>query len=1053
MKPNRRRTVVVLAVTAATSVLGTLLPISLAAAEESPAEPVEVPGTDLALDPLAPGSDQAVEMKDQPDVSQLPHWDELCENLHWFGATEGTCFASPVSGFARPSPGSSTIRRVGVTTGGHDPGSNGAAFVYVSAGGSNRVQVFDAVNLGFRRSFGPSGAGGSAGEAWDSLQSISYWRPETWENDTQGEVFVLGKVGGKQQIRVFDEAGGFKRTLPVPLDLLESLNLIGPFQGMDASFGELWLTTTPAGNGTADVLGQSVVVLDSLTGAFKGLGRQPLDDATTSTTARSWWDMSIAPEFQAGIVDRNLFQRGTLLPGVAMIGSPLCLARIFYACASINQRGTDAVAGMRWYMELASYAEMGTNRPIQEYSIDKRGTTIDASLINDLLGEPLEIACGTEDSSGSSGVTLCYPGYYLTPKRSWESRQQNPLGDTFTVSDLAYNNRDARIDWYGLLKSDNWLRGQKCVGYIVSQADIYVVGDRGERWFELVDPDNFDRIEMFVDGNRVDYSEVAAGHDLCFDTTQFEDGDHHTLELKTTLLDGRTLRVENPQLRIDNTPPNQSVEPLPRFIRRTLPVKGTTADAPAGLRDWVTEVRPAGASPGNWVRLPDGPDPATGAPERCSDLKPVRDSQVSVNCPWVTNAAANNQSLYPDGPYEVRLRSRDWSSDNPPPPDDAEMRIFGTRNDEADDGNEAVFPRSTTVDNTPPWFSLGGDFWERRDFAPIYDDERPVLTIDAHDVSATDPGSGVTSIQVFVDGISIDRRPKDCPDGGCSLWHSYSFNPTQFTDGRHTVEVVVTDQVGHTTPVSWTIDLEHSGPSASAQSQAAAAALPSLAGSSVSAMGLNDLPGDDAHDLLDCTGIEQPANFSFYSLGPVWEEESLPLREVVRRCDPPDLLSGEQIRANYVSHIYGDCAPPLYTDSETGEEYWEGGCAPPIEIQTWPVCERSLADYELEPGVPYPSESLGEIQGVPAFGFYDGEFLDRVELYSGASTVVIFGTDPQKILAAAADVQPVPAGQPPSESSLPAPMGELADPVVGSLRGIATCFATDVNSDLIELRR
>lgn len=40
-------------------------------------------------------------------------------------------------------------------------------------------------------------------------------------------------------------------------------------------------------------------------------------------------------------------------------------------------------------------------------------------------------------------------------------------------------------------------------------------------------------------------------------------------------------------------------------------------------------------------------------------------------------------------------------------------------------------------------------------------------------------------------------------------------------------------------------------------------------------------------------------------------------------------------RANFASLIYGDC-----------EASSDAGCAPPLEIQTWPACERNAGTYE-----------------------------------------------------------------------------------------------------------
>ncbi len=131
-----------------------------------------------------------------------------------------------------------------------------------------------------------------------------------------------------------------------------------------------------------------------------------------------------------------------------------------------------------------------------------------------------------------------------------------------------------------------------------------------------------------------------------------------------------------------------------------------------------------------------------------------------------------------------------------------------------------------------------------------------------------------------------------------------------------------------------------------------------------------------------CTGEGKPTNFAFYTLGPRFAgvEQSKSLR----RCDLPDMSSpgssmstagGKRhaFRANYASVIYGDC--------EAGDDE---GCAPPLEIQTWPACERNAGTYEKakRPNL--------RIRGAPAVVFDGGT---QIEIYTARATVVVFGAD------------------------------------------------------------
>ena len=79
------------------------------------------------------------------------------------------------------------------------------------------------------------------------------------------------------------------------------------------------------------------------------------------------------------------------------------------------------------------------------------------------------------------------------------------------------------------------------------------------------------------------------------------------------------------------------------------------------------------------------------------------------------------------------------------------------------------------------------------------------------------------------------------------------------------------------------------------------------------------------------------------------------------------------------SFIYGTCEP-------TGD----GGCAPPLEIQTWGVCSR------LPP--PKRVDGLQRIRGVLAS--FDGRS-PQIELYAAAGTVVVFADTYERARAAA----------------------------------------------------
>jgi hypothetical protein len=110
-----------------------------------------------------------------------------------------------------------------------------------------------------------------------------------------------------------------------------------------------------------------------------------------------------------------------------------------------------------------------------------------------------------------------------------------------------------------------------------------------------------------------------------------------------------------------------------------------------------------------------------------------------------------------------------------------------------------------------------------------------------------------------------------------------------------------------------------------------------------------DGPTTATAERLPCTPIDEPANFALFWPGP--EVAGLDLTAILRRCDKPH--PAEPGRANSVSLIYGTCEiPPEQTD---------GGCAPPLEIQIAPTCERAAAG--IDDGGLHADDSVIDIFG------------------------------------------------------------------------------------------
>lgn len=129
-------------------------------------------------------------------------------------------------------------------------------------------------------------------------------------------------------------------------------------------------------------------------------------------------------------------------------------------------------------------------------------------------------------------------------------------------------------------------------------------------------------------------------------------------------------------------------------------------------------------------------------------------------------------------------------------------------------------------------------------------------------------------------------------------------------------------------------------------------------------------PMQSTAEHLACTAIDEPSNFPLYSVGRAFED--MPLTAVLRQCQDPAALGSGFRRGNSASFIYGNCDIPVGASR----------CAPPLEIQVWPACERQASDDD-------PATSLTERRGVPAAGVGT----EMIEVYAD-STIVVFSQDP-----------------------------------------------------------
>ncbi|HEU4450935.1 MAG TPA: hypothetical protein VFR63_13275 [Gaiellaceae bacterium] len=150
------------------------------------------------------------------------------------------------------------------------------------------------------------------------------------------------------------------------------------------------------------------------------------------------------------------------------------------------------------------------------------------------------------------------------------------------------------------------------------------------------------------------------------------------------------------------------------------------------------------------------------------------------------------------------------------------------------------------------------------------------------------------------------------------------------------------------------------------------------------------LVGDDPEGDFSLDEVREWPQPAAYFVGE--EFEGLPLTAILGRRP--------------MTFVYGDCDVPFGSD---------GGCAPPLEVQLWPIEQRppSLISTTI------PCRKV-TVRGAPG-AFFGGD----LDLYVGEHTIVIFGESRDMALRAAAALRPVGADAASAES-LPPPSIDVA---------------------------
>lgn len=829
------------------------------------------------------------------------------------------------------------------TTGGGD------VFVTSDSGmyKDGRVLVYNGTTLAHKRTIDDP--------ALKTPRGIAYYR---------GELFVLD--GTAKAIFVFDPGtGALKRRFEHPAAFAQSDFALDRVMltGMDAAWGELWITFH------GGIGGGGITVLDSQTGTPKGVwvhqprtaAEAPTDsnEAVDSVKSADWWDIATVPEENGIFAQCRMVSRGDLVQPVPL--DEIQPSEIGVdACASKGrQGGMDAVWGMRWFLTVQEPdARTSTPLEVHEYAIETDGS---ASRLSPL-------------------------------RRSWQPRlDDDPLAARDVHYDIAYQARDARINWDGKLTTQEWLRGTHCVNYVVSDADIYVVGGTGERWYEPAR--GFQKIQFHVDGvNRLPEKTTPTGQ-FCFDTNTMASGTH-TVTLKAWVNNGtKTATVSNDSTNFDHNGPTGAVTSPGDVVTAPVSVTGAMVDPHSGSQNWSLE---ASLSGGAWQTVCTVSGESQGV------------NQWAPACTWDAGGAA-----YPEGVYQLRGRMNDMVTS-------------------ANGGSNVSYtaPVTVRVDKTPPTATFSGELKDAEDLRPLYDDEAPAVSV----VASDNPGSGIRRLEFYVDSIQRNFGEQTCPGGNCGMTRTFTLRPGDYGEGNHMVTVRVIDQAGHSRDYQWEVaverlfapDPEGTDIPPGVDDSASRSTLPS---SDVTNGALFENAAADespipANELLPCDGENDPTGFPVYSVGPVFEGLSMTLS--YRRCDVP--WPEEVVRANFVSFMYGDCTVPEGVDN--------GGCAPPLEIQSWPTCERNLGSIEPMPSGETLQYSQIQVNGTPAASFDDGL---QVEVFTGRTTVVVFGDSAAQVLRAAAAIQAQPQGNPLAFPATASSSDPLPDPIPGIVEGDVPC--------------
>lgn len=311
------------------------------------------------------------------------------------------------------------------------------------------------------------------------------------------------------------------------------------------------------------------------------------------------WDVAVAPESDVAISGCRIIHRSRLVTAASRADLDPAGELSGDGCDPRQLDGIDAVWGMRWAVTAnTDYAGRGV---VREHALQYRSPP---------TASPVALS-SVKRSTSPSGA----------------ARREH--------RDVAYHARELRIDWSGDLRKEDWQRGTRCADYVVSDADVFVVGAQGERWYEQAR--GFTKIELRIGGTLIETKTTPSGQ-FCVNLDIAKPSGRYALELKAYVDGGaRTVTAVNPRLSIDHDPPSGYLIAPPDYVEGPIHVEGVASDAHSGMASWRLE---AATGTGAWRGI-------------CTVTQPTPGSDT-YGCEWDTT-----DGQWPDGTYRLRAVMRD----------------------------------------------------------------------------------------------------------------------------------------------------------------------------------------------------------------------------------------------------------------------------------------------------------------------------------------------------------------------------------------------------------